>query len=210
MERLKCLLYEYERVILFTLVFGVMLVVYNGIEVMPKLTASLHAPWDPVWHVPLVGAFIVPYLSIYALPVVLFALPHDRPLFRRLSAAVLVTIAVSAIVFFLMPLASPRSAPALSDPFGAAVAWLYRLDAAGNLCPSLHVSTAFLLALAAGQAQPCWRIRMLAWASLIAVSTLFVRQHYCIDIAGGLALAVSLWLVMLRPVCQQDKKFTAG
>jgi membrane-associated phospholipid phosphatase len=82
--------------------------------------------------------------------------------------------------------------------------WLDGVDAAGNACPSLHVGTAVFSAI--------WLDRLLgemgsgrlvrainwAWFVAIAVSTLAIKQHVVLDVAGGLLLGVPIALLSLR------------
>jgi len=129
--------------------------------------------WDPVWQFPLVSAFAVPYLSAYALPFLAALSPLSRADYRRLAAAAAGVIVVSAAFFLLWPLtiARPDIGPAsFSDRLLAA---LYAADSPVNLFPSLHVSLSFLFAAAVARARPRWRGWAIAWAALIAASTLF-------------------------------------
>lgn len=68
-----------------------------------------------------------------------------------------------------------------------------------NCFPSLHISVAFIAALS------CWKQDRVAGgaafalASLITVSTFFVKQHYVVDAVAGIALATGVWAIVLRP-----------
>ncbi len=76
----------------------------------------------------------------------------------------------------------------------------YAVDVTRNLFPSLHVTISLFTAFALGRFRPRSRLPMLLWAALIAALTLFVRQHYAVDVLGGLLLAVVIWrLAFPRP-----------
>jgi len=165
-------------------------------------TAAFNAPrpagtlaWDPVWHVPLVSAFAVPYLSAYALPFLAALSPLSRAKYRRLAAVAAGVIAFSAACFLLWPLTIVRPDIGLASWSDRLLAALYAADHPVNLFPSLHVSLSFLFAAAVGHARPRWRLRTLAWAALIAVSTLFTRQHYLVDVIGGAVVAWIAWSI---------------
>jgi membrane-associated phospholipid phosphatase len=75
-------------------------------------------------------------------------------------------------------------------------AWLvaleYRLDEPYNLFPSLHVAISWLAWLACrDRVRP--RALFLAVVVAISISTVFVKQHYIVDVVAGVALAVAAW-----------------
>jgi len=78
-------------------------------------------------------------------------------------------------------------------------------DASRNAFPSLHVSFAVLTChVLAGQLRRIgvpggWRALNLLWCAGIIYSTVAIRQHVVIDVAGGLVLGVALaWLPLQR------------
>ncbi|HJV32722.1 MAG TPA: phosphatase PAP2 family protein, partial [Patescibacteria group bacterium] len=153
--------------------------------------------WDPVWSFPFASAFVAPYLSAYLLPFAAFAALRERRKFRRFAAVVAGTIAFSAAVFVLWPLTIARPDLGFGSFSDHLLAALYAADRPTNLFPSLHVSLSFLFALAVGDARPRLRPWALAWAALIAVSTLLTRQHYLVDVVGGVIVARAGWRVYL-------------
>lgn len=155
-------------------------------------------PWDPIHAFPFASVFVIPYLSAYVLPLLAIAFLRERKALRAFAAVVVVTILASALCFAFWSLTIDRpdiGAASLSD---RALAALYAADHPVNLFPSLHVSLSFLFAAAVGYARPRWRGWALAWAALIAVSTLFTRQHYLVDVLGGVVLAWVGWRAFLR------------
>jgi hypothetical protein len=64
------------------------------------------------------------------------------------------------------------------------------MDQPGNTFPSIHVGHAFLLAFMVANELPDEEAEArLLWAILISLSTLTTKQHYFVDIAGGLLVA---------------------
>lgn len=190
MERIRKWLYEREKPVLSTLVLALFALVYFGTAALPPWTPREVLRGDAVWSVPYVPAFILPYASVFIMPVVPLLVVTDRSAFRRVAAAFAAAILASGLCFLALPLAPPHPADVGSGPFAALTSAFYALDVPTNLFPSLHVSVAFLSAFAVGRERPRWLPWMLAWASLIALSTLFVRQHYVLDVAGGVVLAL--------------------
>lgn len=59
-----------------------------------------------------------------------------------------------------------------------------------NYFPSLHVAFAFTLAFFVAEEKQSWLIFLVIfWACAVALATLLTKQHYLIDVVGGLILA---------------------
>ena len=118
-----------------------------------------------------------------------------------LNAALMSAIALA--VFWFMPTAVPVFP--IDDAMHPALHFLKTTDAAGNAFPSLHVSfSVFACAFLARQLRdvgaPRWvHAFNVAWAVGIVYSTLAVRQHVVIDVAGGLLLGGAFCLAPRIP-----------
>lgn len=185
-----------ERLVLFLSAWVLWAAAYYGVSLIPVTQRVL--AWDPVWSVPYVAAFVLPYTSAYVMPLVLLAVPCDRATFRRFVACFALAIAVSAPLFLLFPLVPPRTTALGDAPLDRLLALQYALDVDGNCFPSLHVSLAFITALAVGRTMPPLRLAMLTWASFVAASTVFVHQHYVVDAAAGAIIGLVVWRVVFR------------
>ncbi|HTK04941.1 MAG TPA: phosphatase PAP2 family protein [Candidatus Eisenbacteria bacterium] len=200
MERIRKWLSAHERSVLFSAIVTLFAVCYFGTAALPPWRPREILTWDPVWLVPYVPVFIVPYISVFVMPLVPVVLVRDRMRFRRAVEAFAAAIVASGLVFLAVPLAPPHPPDVGTGFFAGLTGVFYALDVPTNLFPSLHVSSAFLTAFIIGRERPSWRYAMLAWAALIAVSTLFVRQHYAVDVAGGIVLAFLCRPLLARPV----------
>lgn len=79
------------------------------------------------------------------------------------------------------------------------VRWLYTTDTPTNVCPSIHVFNSVTLALAyrrsqifAGANRRWLRAASYGLCIAICASTMLLKQHSCIDVAFGLALAFAM------------------
>lgn len=100
------------------------------------------------------------------------------------------------VVFYAFPTAVPQPFLPVDVALYPGFALLQGVDAAGNACPSLHVATALFSA--------CWLDRLLRqyaapwqpralnalWVVLIIYSTMAIKQHVALDVAGGALLAL--------------------
>lgn len=196
MKKLGRLFLKRERGILLAAVSIFWAGLYFGIDALPPLREAAYLDWDPVWRLPYLDYFVIPYLSLYLMPLGLLAAPHEPKFFRRLAVTFMLAILASSACFMLLPLELPRIPPD-SGAFSPLVALVYANDAGGNFFPSQHVINSFLLALGIGRLKPSWRLPMLLWASVITASTVLIRQHYVVDAVAGLAMALISWSALI-------------
>ncbi len=187
-----------ERLVLFAAVCALWALVYFGIGQWAIVRATVVFDWDPARAVPLASVFVIPYLSAYVMPLFVIFSIRSYSTYRIYAATVAGAIIVSAAFFALMPLTIDRPEILGASIFDRLLAHLYATDRPTNLFPSLHVSLAFLFAFGASLDHPRRKLWMLAWAWLIAVSTIFTRQHYVVDALAGALLAWVAWRIFLR------------
>ena len=127
------------------------------------------------------------YLFLILLPILVV---HQQEHIRRTFLAYVSVWVVSYVCFLIYPTVAPRPLEVRGDGF---VMWglrsLYSADPPFNCFPSIHVAHSFVSALT------CHRVhRRLGWvaiacASLVAVSTVYTKQHYVVDVVAGALLA---------------------
>lgn len=150
-------------------------------------------------ELPLIAGFIWLYLSMY----LLFMLPPfflDPPDLKRLGIELIVSTAISGIVFLLLPakLGFERVVPQVA-PYYEIYSGLFVLDRPFNLVPSLHVvySTAIMLAILR-RSGAYLRLILYVWLVLIVSSTVLVHQHHVLDVVTGLLLATTISIFLGR------------
>lgn len=128
-------------------------------------------------------------------------------LFRRVVAAYALVIAVSVLCFVAFPVTSAGFRPdaATIEALGMERFWVWglrlnlALDPPVNLLPSLHLSSATLVALSAVQARRAHALPALLLGATISASILLVKQHYVVDGVAGVALGLVAWALIVRP-----------
>ena len=159
---------------------------------LPELALDRLIPLQPAWT--LVYASHLVFLCV---PVLVM---RQEEQIRRTFLAYLLVWITGYVCFLVYPTVLPRPGPNVIGQgfFGWCLRIVYSADEPRNNFPSLHVAHACVSALT------CWRVHRgvgLAaglWAALIALSTLFTKQHYVVDVISGMLLAGVAYLVFLR------------
>lgn len=142
--------------------------------------------------VPFQAGALPVYLSLWfyvGIPAGLAASLREAVVYGLWSAGICLT---ALVCFYFWPSAVPPFA--LPPDAGAGFAVLRGVDPGGNACPSLHVANALFAATAIDRllrgigAPAPLRWLSAAWFVAIAWSTMAVRQHVALDVAGGLLL----------------------
>jgi len=167
------------------------MLVYGGcdwITSQHSYRIDLGSSWEKA--IPFHPAASLIYLSVYLLFLFIpFMLPSIQQV-NRLALAISVMIGISSMGFLLLPgrsIPHPNVEGAWADLFHVADF----MNLSHNYLPSLHVGLAVATVSAINRntsfvtAGFFW-----AWALLVALSTLILRQHYLLDVLTGWGLAV--------------------
>jgi membrane-associated phospholipid phosphatase len=196
--RLRDLARANERALLAAIVLAQWLVLYNLVNWSTWGRSTVLVIETPVDRaIPLVTPWIFVYSLAYPCclaPVFLVTIPR----LRVACFAYTLAIVSSLFTFTLMPVGILRPDPP-PDAVGAALMQLTRtLDAPFNCFPSLHVSLDFLAACFTGTQHRRHGAFLLIMALVISVSTMFVKQHYFLDIVAGALLALLAFRIAMK------------
>ena len=149
---------------------------------VPQVALDRMLPLWPGWSLVYGSLFLAALLPVFVI--------HQRELVDRTIRSFLFVWLAAYAVFLFYPTVASHTGRHEGEGFSAAALRLiYDSDTRWNCFPSLHVAQCFLAAFA------CHRVHRgvgrvaSAWASLVALSTLFTKQHYVLDVVGGVALA---------------------
>jgi membrane-associated phospholipid phosphatase len=158
----------------------------------PELALDRFLPLTPTWAL----AYGVLYLFLIVLPV--FVVQQEE-MIRRTVWAYLTVWIVSYACFLLYPTFAPRPDKVVGNGFAVwGLRFLYNADPPYNCFPSLHVAHSFVSALACYRVHRTLGLVAISCASLVAISTLFTKQHYVVDVIAGIFLALVAYVVFLR------------
>lgn len=167
----------------------------NWLSAMRAPVPEVAFDWE--WQIPFMGWTIVPYWTLNGFYAAAFFLCSSRQQLHGYVRQLLGAQALAVLCFLLLPLQFSWTKPATDGLFGWLFASLAAFDQPYNQAPSLHIMLTLIVGGFYWHRLPQrWRLPLVLWFALIAVSVLTTWQHHFIDIPTGLlAGALVLWLV---------------
>jgi membrane-associated phospholipid phosphatase len=151
--------------------------------------------------IPLVPAWALVYGALYAFLILLpiFVVREAEHIRRTVFAYLFIWITAYVFFFVVYPTEAPRPALVVGEGFAMwGLSALYSSDPPYNCFPSLHVAHSLVSAMACFRVHRRLAIFATVCAALVALSTLFTKQHYVLDVVGGVALALTAYFIFLR------------
>src|SRR5206468_3926297 len=154
-------------------------------------------------RIPFVSDSVWVYLWVFPCALIPLFMVRCAHLFRRTAIAYAMVIAIALICFIIFPVTSAglRVAQAKLDVsvFSQwAVSLLYSIDPPYNLFPCLHLSVAAVAAFSVWKASKPYGGAIFLSVIFLGVSVCTVKQHYLLDVLGGIALAALAYTLILR------------
>lgn len=142
---------------------------------------------------PFVPLFVVPYLLILPIFVVIILFAYWNKLgFRPLVYSIIIIWLVSALTYTLFQTHIVRPQVVGQDFASNLVRFAYTHHRPYNRFPSLHVAMATLITLYAYYTKSKTLPYVMVFSTLVISSTVLIKQHYLLDIVGGIVLTVGI------------------
>jgi membrane-associated phospholipid phosphatase len=165
---------------------------------VPELALDRRLPMVPAWSI----VYGTVYSFLIVLPVLVV---RQTEHIRRLYLAYLLVWITAYVFFLLFPTVAPRPVNVVGDGFAVwGLRFLYSADPPSNCFPSLHVAHSFVSALGCYRVHGGLGVVAVFGALLVALSTVFSKQHYILDVLAGMLLASLAYVVVLRG-CRRDQ-----
>jgi len=173
-------------------------VAYYFLYTLPNLTLYHTASYLPLtWidhAVPLIPWTFLVYTSDYLLALIVIILIQDKERFNSLARMAFGVLIACGAFFWFFPTVYPRPVyPDLHQP------WLQNLltfvstyDTPGNCFPSHHIAVTAICTWCVRSFGRRTQMVFILWALLVFASTLTTKQHYVIDIVGGMGVAFAV------------------
>lgn len=175
--------------------FALYCVVYAIFYVFPNAYGGFAEPVQlPLLEIdkiiPLVPWTFLIYLSEYLLILGVIIQLKDRQHFFSFARMSFGTVILCGICFMLYPTTYPRPSypPVENVVVNFFMSLVGGLDTPKNCMPSMHVAVATLGAYSARHLPPRYVLFYSLWALAIMICTLTTKQHYVVDILGGIAV----------------------
>lgn len=144
----------------------------------------------------------IPFLTWFAYPYVvwmpvlylgfIYLAIKDRPLYWKTFLTYNISVMICNLIFILFPTYVPRPAAEGSGLANALIHFIYSNDEPLNCFPSIHCLTSYLLFITINRHRLLNKLHRFAWSTLlwlIIASTVFIKQHSIVDVAGGIIVA---------------------
>lgn len=175
-------------------------VIYNGAIFLTRNAAK----WDMTTvfeeQIPLQTGWIIIYFGCYLFWAVNYILVarRGRELWFRFLFADLLAELICGLCFVVLPCTNVRPEVPGTGVTAVLVRWLYQIDPAQNLFPSIHclISWFCVLGLRGEKRLPAgYRVFCCLFALGVCASTLFLKQHCLPDVVAGVLLAEGCWYI---------------
>ncbi|MCR8850904.1 phosphatase PAP2 family protein [Rossellomorea sp. SC111] len=161
--------------------------------------------------IPFVPVFIVPYILWYAfiLGYLFYFWYKDVQTFLKTLGIIVIGELICFVIYFYFQTTVPRPDVAGDGLFADLVRMIYNHDQPYNAFPSIHVLTTFAVILGIFNIKDKHLFHIIfvpVMGSLIILSTLFVKQHYVLDVTSSIFLSVFLYGIMFELYGVSTKK----
>ena len=147
--------------------------------------------------IPFLPWTILPYLTAFFMPLLAYFFVKDIKLFRKMIISWICILVVAFITYLVYPVEVILRADLSTTIFRPVFELYYVITPPYNSFPSLHVAQPFIAAFYSYKAdKKYWWMTL--WAAIIAVSILFTKVHYFVDLIAGLILAVAAYFIVMR------------
>ena len=163
--------------------------------------------WDS--QIPYIPFFVLPYLLTWAYAAFIFIYAvicrtYDKQTFRYFYLSFIVLTGLECFLWYNFPasILIRASADVLSNSglFGSLTAYVYERATPWNVIPSAHIAFAYIAWLFSKHFAPSGhRWLFLFFFFLITLSVVFIKNHYLVDIAGGILLGHLVYKFVFLP-----------
>lgn len=180
--------------------FGLNMLVYSGAMAITSDWYHYDFTMDFDRSVPVIPWFIYIYLGCYLFWIANYILIGrlDKEHFYRFVTADMLSRLVCGVFFLALPTTNIRPEITGNSFSEILMRFLYMVDQPANLFPSIHclVSWFCYIGIRGRKEIPVWyRIFSCLFAIAVMVSTQTTKQHYIIDVIGGVALAEIVYFI---------------
>jgi len=141
--------------------------------------------------IPFISWAVVPYISYYFLYILAPVLLLFSPYFNEFARVIITGQLIASLIWYFFPNGMLHPEVVGNKRTDNWVRWIYRYTRnRGCAFPSTHTYHSLIMGTFLVRVYPQWQAAIAVWAAMIVCSTVFTKQHYVADVAGGAALSV--------------------
>ena len=144
--------------------------------------------------IPFIPIFIIPYLGyfFYILATIIYL--WNTKYINNFFITYIISYILAGLFWYFVPNGVKRPKIYKKDIFSKLINYIYGIDEDTNGFPSAHIFATLICSYFLAFAFPEHLILVLLATFLISISTVFVKQHYVLDVLGGI---VTFWLSIM-------------
>lgn len=165
--------------------------IYGATDYVTSLHSyRINAYFDWELQIPRMTWMSLVYLSISPLLLLAPFIIRGKDEFNMLFKIMLFETIIASALFLILPMEDAYRYQKPQGFFGQFYLFADKINLTYNELPSLHVAFAFTAAIFYGQkAKQSYKVFLMIWAILIAISTLVTHQHHVSGVLSGILLA---------------------
>lgn len=194
-----------------SLILLVNTITYNGSRLLTTGRKHYNVSGWLDSQIPMINWMIVVYLGCYAFWVVNYILVvrEDKETARQFALIEMTAKMICFVIYVVFPTTMTRGTVTGNGIFDIAIQFVYQIDPADNLFPSLHCLVSWICYLGVKDLKsvPDWykKVSMII-AFLVFISTVTVKQHVIVDVIGGVLVAEGCYILFHMPKIIFDTK----
>ncbi|MBT3181605.1 MAG: phosphatase PAP2 family protein [Deltaproteobacteria bacterium] len=189
-----------EKINWFLLMLGYFTAGYMTINWITSQKTFFYDLSLPFEHgIPFIPAFILGYACVYGGMAVACAIIDNVSDWQRAIVGFFIATTVCYLFFMLVPVKMTMrpDVSAMTGFHASLTNLIFHVDLPYNCFPSLHVTYPTFATLIVWKNHKVARWAVLAMAVIVAISVIFVKQHYVADVIAGLCVALgSFWVTV--------------
>ena len=137
-------------------------------------------------YIPYSSAFIIPYVLFFPYVILTIFLLWQTNLASLLLWALILTTSLANLFWYLFPNGVKREKITGNSVLDRLAKFVHTFDGETNAFPSSHVFSSLICTFYLSIAFPDIYIVFVVVGVAISISTLYTKQHYFVDILGGI------------------------
>ena len=137
-------------------------------------------------HIPFIPIFIIPYVGYFLYIIATIFLLWNTKYIYVFFVSYIISYVLAGLFWYFFPNGVKRPNIQGKNIFRKSILLIYKHDGDSNGFPSAHIFATLICSYYLLLAFPTFSITISIICLLISISTVFVKQHYVLDILGGL------------------------